>query len=105
MSRLRTRIPKIQVHGDVLGVGLGDFVPWLNVVSSAAGALTGGGDKDKKAAQEAQAAAIKKALEEEKVRRAKEAAEAKARTMQLVLFGFLGLTVVGTGAYLLARRK
>lgn len=89
----------------VIGTGIGDFVPWLNIVSSAAGALTGG---DKTAAEkkqkEATEAAIKKALEEQAAKRAKEEAEAKARRMQYIVLGLLGVAALG-GVYVMARRK
>jgi phage/plasmid primase-like uncharacterized protein len=90
---------------DALGLDIGSFVPWLGIVSSAAGALTGG-DKaaaDKKA-KEASDAAVKKALEEQAAKAAREKAEASARRMSYILIGVVGVVGLG-GVYALARRK
>jgi hypothetical protein len=91
---------------DVLGAGLGvgDFVPWLNIVGKVAGGLGGGGD-DKAKADAATAIAIKKALEEQAAKQAREKAEAEARTTRMILYGVLGVTAVGGMFMFLGRRK
>lgn len=104
MSLSRTRIPKIYGDDIVLGLGVGDFVPWLNIVGKVAGGVGGGGD-DKAKSDAATALAIKKALEEQEAKRAREKAEAEARTTRMILYGVLGVTAVGGMFMFLSRRK
>lgn len=90
---------------DVLGgLGVADFVPWLSTISKVAGGLGGGGD-DKAKSDAATAAAIKKALEEQAAKQAREKAEAEARTTRMILYGALGVTAVGGMFMFLSRRK
>ena len=90
---------------DVLGLGVGDFVPWLGVVSKAVGGLTGSGGDDKDKSKAATEEAIKKALEQERVKQQAAKAEAQAATMRMVLFGTLGAVGVGGILFFALRKK
>jgi len=89
----------------VLGLGVGDFVPWLNVVGKVAGGLTGGGGDDKDKSKAATEEAIKKALEQERMKQQAAAAAAQAATMRAILFGTLGAVGVGGILFFALRKK
>jgi len=101
---------------EVLGDGVGDFLPFLNIVgkvAGGAGGLTGGGSPAGGAAKSEPSkadveAAVQKAIEQDRAKqaRAKEVAkaEASAKTTQLLLVSILGVLGLG-GAYLLIRKK
>lgn len=101
---------------DVLGAGLGigDFVPWLNVVGKVAGGIASvaTGDSGKGAAQAPQTQAfqqketqdaIRRALEKERERQAAEKARADAAATRNLVYVLLG--VVGVGGALLILKK
>jgi hypothetical protein len=102
---------------DVLGVGVGDFLPYLNIISSVAGIAGGaggagglmGGKKD--AAQTTPAASgasaaqqIQQALEQERQRQAFAKMQTDAANNRMLLFGALGLGGLGIFALLITRR-
>jgi hypothetical protein len=77
---------------DILGDGVGDFVPWLGIVGKLVGGSSGGADDAaKKALAAQQAAALAKAQHD-------------AAVTKIVLFSVLGVAVLGTGAVLLLRK-
>lgn len=86
----------LDVFGD--GIGVGDFIPWMNLISKAAGGLmapSGGAD---------QKVAIEKARKEEQDR-AKAAAEAaKTRTILYVTLGSVGVLTIGGLLYAVLKK-
>lgn len=88
----------------LIGVDVGDFVPWLNVVSKVAGGIgSSASDSSKKPVADQ----VKEALEKERQKQATEKAEADARSTRTILFvvlSLLGLVVVGGGTYALLRK-
>lgn len=90
---------------DVLGLGVGDFVPWLNVVGKVAGGLTGGGGDDKEKQKAATEEAIKRALEQERLKQAAAKAEHDAAVTRWTLIGVVGAVGLGGLALLAFGRK
>lgn len=83
---------------DILGAGVGDFVPWLGMVGNLAGGLLGGGG-DKGGGADAQKKAIEEAL-------AKAKAEQDAARTRTLLYVTLGAVMVGgLGVAVYAARK
>jgi len=102
---------------DVLGEGIGDFLPWLNIVSSVAGGAMGGGGAGglmggkKDAAKTTPAASgassaqqIQQAIEQERQRQAFAKMQTDAANNRMLLFGALGLGGLGILALLITRR-
>jgi hypothetical protein len=99
---------------DVLGVGVGDFLPYLNIISSVAGVAGGatGGKKDAAkmtpAASGASGAStaqqIQQAIEQERNRQSIAKMQRDAENNRLLLFGALGLGGLGILALLITRR-
>lgn len=92
-------------HGlDVLGQGVGDFVPWLGVVGKVMGGLAGGTGATGAQSAEAQKAAIEKALAEERMRQAAAKAAADAARARMIAYGVAGVVGIGAIVFLLRRR-
>ena len=105
---------------DVLGEGVGDFLPWLNIVSSVAGGAMGGGGAGglmggkKDASKTAPAASttsnapaaqqIQQAIEQERNRQSIAKMQRDAENNKMLLFGALGLGGLGILALLITRR-
>lgn len=82
---------------DVLGDGIMDMIPIASMFSK------GGDKKDAAPAAPSTAEAIRVALEQERIRRASEKAEADAAQTRLILFGVLG--ALGVGGLVLAIKR
>ena len=103
---MRSKTSKAYSHGlDVLGLGVGDFVPWLNVVGKVAGGLTGGGGDDKDKQKAATEEAIKRALEQERLKQAAAKAEHDAAVTRWILVGTVGVVGLGGLAFLATRKR
>lgn len=87
---------------EILGLGVGDFVPWLKVVGNVAGGLAGGDQGASKADQEK---AIQKALEQERIKQQAAKAEADAARTRSILYGVIGAVGVGGLVFVFTRRK
>lgn len=105
---------------EVLGDGIGDFVPWLGVVgkiAGGAGSIASASDKkkddksdkkdDKKTSEGNSAAAIKQAFAEERMRQETEKAKDAASRSNMILVG-VGVVavsgVMGLLAWLIAKK-
>lgn len=102
---MRPRSKTYDAGLDVLGLGVGDFVPWLNVVGKVAGGLAGGSGDDKDKQKAATDEAIKKALEQERLKQAAAKAEHDAAVTRWILIGTIGVAGIGTTLALLLGRK
>lgn len=87
---------------DVVGdVGVGDFVPWLGLVSKVA---AGVGQKveessaSKKKGASSPEEAVQRALEKERDRQRQEKMASETNTLKWLLFGILGLLGIGGAA-------
>jgi hypothetical protein len=93
---------------DVLGDGMGDFIPWLNVAGKMMGGMGGGGQQG--AAGGAQGApqvsaqqAVQQAMAQERARQAAEKAATEAKNMKLITYGLIGAVALG-GVVLVLRK-
>lgn len=101
---------------DILGDGIGDFVPWLGIVGKVAGGALGGSDKkdekksdEKKSAPAAAvpqvdvAAQVRQVLDDERKRQQQEKLVANVRNMQVATVA-VGLGVAGIAAWMILRK-
>jgi hypothetical protein len=97
-------------HGmDVLGDGIESFLPWLGVVSKVATGAMGAASKGKGGGAAGGTAApsgpsMQQMMEQEHQRQALEKAQADAATTKMLLFGAIGLVVVGGLTFVIARK-
>ena len=103
------------VGADVLGEGIGDFVPWLGIVGKVAGGLTGGGGDSKSSNPLASMTggkansggdtqkAVQEALAQERAHQAMAKVAKDATITKFAAFGAVG--IIGLGVLVLAFRK